>query len=359
MPNNILTKINSALNPIKLTDKLFFTKNLRLMIKSGVPLNQALESLTVQIDNVKFKQILQEIKTGVQKGEAFSLALGNFPKVFSDIFINMIKAGEESGKLDEILETLTDQIYKEHDLKSKIKGAMAYPVVIFTAMVAITGGLLVFVVPKLTAMFSESGMKLPLPTKILIALSNMLVHYFYLIIILAVVLAALFVRFRKTALGKKILHKICLHLPIFGKMIVKLNLARMSRSLSSLLKTDIPVVKSFLITADVIRNIYYQKALKDVAHALKQGANIHESLINYRGLFPQTVIQMIAVGEETGTLDEILEETAVFYEEDLNNILKNLPSLIEPILILFLGATVGAVALAIMMPIFSLSQTVN
>ncbi|MEK9166025.1 MAG: type II secretion system F family protein, partial [Patescibacteria group bacterium] len=128
MPNNILIKINSALNPIKLTDKLFFTKNLRLMIKSGVSLNEALESLTMQIDNIKFKHILQEIKTRVQKGEAFSLALSNFPKVFSEIFVNMIKAGEESGKLDEILETLADQIYKEHDLKSKVKGAMAYPI---------------------------------------------------------------------------------------------------------------------------------------------------------------------------------------------------------------------------------------
>ena len=359
MPNNILIKINSALNPIKLTDKLFFTKNLRLMIKSGVSLNEALESLTMQIDNIKFKHILQEIKTRVQKGEAFSLALSNFPKVFSEVFVNMIKAGEESGKLDEILETLADQIYKEHDLKSKVKGAMAYPIFIFTAMIAITGGLLVFVVPKLTAMFSESGMKLPLPTKILIAFSNMLVHYFYLIIILGIVLAALFIKFKKTILGKEILHKTCLCLPIFGKMAVKLNLARMSRSLSSLLKTDIPVVNSFLITAGVIRNIYYQQVLKEVAQALKQGANIHESLIQHRRLFPQTVIQMIAVGEETGTLDKILEEAALFYEEDLNNILKNLPSLLEPILILFLGATVGAVALAIMMPIFSLSETVS
>lgn len=356
MTNNVIKKINTLLAHVKLTDKLFFTKNLNLMIRSGIPIVQSLQSLLAQTENLKMKLILQDITERIQKGQALSQALLSHPKIFSDIFVNMIKAGEESGKLEDVLRTLTIQLYKEHDLKSKVKSALAYPTVVLIAMISITVGLIVFVIPKLTQMFIESGMDLPLSTRILIGLSTFVTHYFYLFIVLVVGGSVGFLKIRRTYIGQKVLHKIILKFPIFSKLAVKVNIARCTRSLSSLLRTDIPVVRSFTIVADVMGNIYYREALKDIAEQLKAGTHIHTAVSRYETLFTPTLVQMVAVGEETGKLDEILEEIAEFYEEELDTNLKNLPALLEPLLILFLGGTVGGIALAIMLPIFSFTR---
>ena len=353
---SFLDRINNAITAIKLTDKLFFTKNLGLMVRSGISLSQGLNSLAEQTENKKFRAVLQNIASLVREGKSLSESLTRHSDVFSEIFINMVQAGEESGNMEQVLKTLTNQMYKEHDLRSKVKGALAYPIVVFTAMTGITTGLVIFVVPKLTVMFSESNMKLPLPTLILLAISNMLVHYSYIVFPVFIALIILFLKARKTVRGKKLFHALTLRAPVIGKLAVKVNIARFARSLSSLLKTDIPVVQSFQITSKVLSNIYYREALEETAEKLKTGAHIHGILSGYTRLFPPTIIQMVSVGEETGKLDEILEEIANFYEEDLDTTLKNLPSLLEPILILCLGGTVGGIAIAIMLPIFSLSQ---
>lgn len=341
---------------ITLTDKLFFTKNLGLMMKSGISLASGLSVLVKQTENKKFHAVLDDLAAAVEEGKTLSEAMGRHGEVFSEIFINMIRAGEESGNLEQVLKTLTNQLYKEHDLRSKVKGALAYPIVVFTAMIGVTVGLVIFVVPKLTAMFAESNMQLPLPTVILLAVSNLFVRYSYLIFAGLIVLAIVFIKARKTVLGKKIFHAAILRAPIIGRLAVKVNVARFSRSLASLMKTDIPVVQSFQITGTVLSNIYYRQAIERTAEKLKTGAHISESLAEHARLFSPTIIQMVSVGEETGKLDEILEEVANFYEEDLDTTLKNLPSLLEPILILFLGGTVGGIAVAIMLPIFGLSQ---
>lgn len=354
--SNILQKLSLALTSVKITDKLFFIKNLYLMIKSSISLADALDSLVLQTSNQKFKLVLQDIAARIRQGESFSSSLALHPEVFPEIFVNMIKAGEESGKLEEVLVTLGEQLYKDHDLQSKVRGALAYPIVILVAMISITTGLVIFVIPKLTAMFVEANMALPLPTRILIASSNFMIHYSYIIIVVVVVAAVFFIRFRRTVTGKHVLHKILLRIPVIGKLVMKVNLARMSRTLSSLLKTDIPVVRSFTITSNVLANIYYQEALKACAEELKTGESIHSALAKFQQLFPVTILQMVAVGEQTGNLDVILTEIARFYEEDLDNNLKNLPSLLEPFLILMLGVVVGGVAIAIMLPIYSLSS---
>ena len=356
MLSDFLRQANQMLVSIKITDKLFFTKNLNLMIRSGIPLMQALDSLALQTDNIKFQEILRAIAANIKTGKSFSDSLEKFPKVFSEIFVNMIRAGEESGKLEEVLYTLGNQLYKDNDLRSKVKGALAYPVVVLSAMVLIVTGLVVFIIPRLTDMFLQAGMDLPLPTRILIGTSNFLIHYSYVVIAAVVITVVFFLRFRQTMSGKRILHKILLKMPVISKLAMKVNLARFSRTLSSLLKTDIPVVRSFLIASKVLGNIYYSTALAQVSEELKTGSSIHKALKEHGQIFPPTIIQMVAVGEETGTLDEILEEIAKFYEEDLDNTLKNLPSLVEPILILLLGVVVGGGAVAIMLPIYSLSQ---
>lgn len=356
MPS-FISKINEFLTTVKLTDKLFFTQNLSLMSRSGIPLSQALESLVKQTENKKFKAILSDLVLHIQKGEPFSEQLKAYPKVFSEIFVNMVHAGEESGKLEEILKTLTNQLRNEHELRSKVKGAVAYPTVVLIAMLGITTGLVVFIVPKLAAMFEGAGIKLPLPTRILLGLSAFAGHYSYILLAIIIFVVIVFIKFKKTHTGKLIFHLAILKAPVVGTLAKKINIARFSRSLASLLKTDIPIVKSFDIASKTLNNIYYQEALVKIGEQLKSGTSIGENLSIYSHLFPPTITQMVSVGEETGKLDEILEQIALFYEEDLDSTLKNLPALLEPILILLLGATVGGVAIAIMMPIFSLSQT--
>lgn len=356
MDNQFWKKINNSLNRVKLTDKLFFTKNLNLMVRSGIGLSEAMDSLVLQTDNPKFALVLTNIADRIREGESFSNALAEHKTVFPEIFINMVKAGEESGRLEQVLITLTEQMHKEHDLKSKVTGALAYPIVVLVAMLSITIGLIVFVIPQLTDMFVQAGMQLPLPTRILIAVSNFLIHYFYVAIILVAVLVVSFIKFKKKSSGKKIFHAILLKTPVIGKLAVKLNMARLARTLSSLLQTDIPVVRAFLITSKVLDNIYYSSALKEVSDDLQTGSGIYQALNKHKKIFPPAILQMVSVGENTGTLDEILGEVAKFYEEDLDNNLKNLPSLLEPFLILILGTVVGGVAIAIMMPIYSLSQ---
>lgn len=356
MPANFSDKMLLALTPVKLTDKLFFTKNLKLMIHASMPLTRALESLRLQTENKRLRSVLTAVHERIQKGDTFSDALRDHPRVFSEIFVNMVRAAEESGKLEEALETLALQMSKEHKLKSEIKGALAYPIVVLTVMIIVTTGLMVFVVPNLIEMLITTGVPLPLPTRILVAVSDFMVHYSYLLVIFLVASIIFFIRIRKTRAGKAVLHKIVLHMPVFGKLAQKVNLARSCRALASLLKTDIPVVESFIITSQVIANVYYKEAFLGTAEKLKKGVSIHEAINTYASLFTPTVVQMIAVGEETGTVDEILGDVALFYEEELDNNLKNLPSLLEPILILILGVTVGGIAVSIMMPIFSLTQ---
>jgi len=356
MAQSLINKINNSLTKVSLKDMLFFTNNLSLMIKSGVSVSQAIEALQKQTENAKLQAVLKDVSTRIKKGEKLSSALAKHPKVFSDIFINMIKSGEESGKLEEVLNTLSNQLHKDHDLISKIKGALAYPIVVLCATLSITSALIIFVIPKIKDLFLENELSLPLPTRILLGFSNFLINYFYLFLIFLVVAVIFFIKFKKSLLGKQILHRIILSLPILSKLSVKINLARISRSLSSLLRTDIPVLKSFLVTSKVVKNVYYKKSLEQAAEKIKHGSSIHEALKAQGDLFPATMLQIVSVGEDTGSLDEILDEMAKFYEEDLDNTLNNLPSLIEPFLVLFLGVVVGGIALSIMMPIFNLTK---
>lgn len=354
---SLFEKLYNLIYRVKLTDKLFFAQNLTLMIKSGVPLARGLSILAKQTENKKFKKIITDIGHRVEKGQLLSKSLEMHPQIFSAIFINMVKAGEESGRLDEILKELTLQMRKEHELLSKVKGALIYPIVVVAAMVSIVSGMMIFVIPKLTAMFTEAGVELPLPTKILIIASNFLSRQLILVLIVLAAAVILFLKFKKTTAGKQILHKFILRSPILGTIALKINLARFARNLASLLKTDIPIVVSFEITATLLSNVYYKNALKIGAQKIVKGETIGASLADYNKLFPPVISQMILIGEETGKLDEVLADLANFYEEDLDNIFKNLPSIIEPILLICLGVIVGGIAIAIMMPIYSLSRT--
>jgi len=244
---------------------------------------------------------------------------------------------------------------KDHELMSKIKGAMMYPAVIFVVMIAVMVAMMVFIIPNLTSIFIELKAQLPLPTRMVMWLSDFLIHQGIWVAILLAVMLVIFRYFTKrTVSGRKYWHGFLLKLPIFGNIIKKINLARFSRTISALLKTDIPIVQSFEITARVVGNYHYQQTLLEASVQVKKGLSIAETFVKYPKLYPPIINQMIKVGEETGTLDNILLTIAQFYEEDVENISKNLSSIIEPVLIVFLAGGVGTVAVSVMMPMLDL-----
>ena len=338
--------------------KIFFTQNLSIMVKTGFPLAQALRTLAMQTDNKPFKKIIEEIQHDVESGISFSNALEKHPRVFSELFVNMIAAGEVSGKLDEILITLTNQMKKDHKLISKVRAAMMYPAVIVVAMLGIGTIMMMTVIPQLTGIFTESGAELPLPTKILVGASDILVNQGIFLLAGLGLLGYGFLRFKKTKKGKFYLHKIILSIPLFSGIIKKINIARFTRTLSSLLKTDIPIVQTLQIISKTLGNVHYKNIILEASDKVKKGISIVKTLEDQPKLFAPIVTQMINIGEESGTLDSISEEIANFYEESVDQTMDGLSSIIEPILMLAMGGVVAVVALAVLMPMYGLVETI-
>jgi len=346
------------LQTVSLKDKIFFIQNLKVMIKGGLSLGRSLDSISLQISNSYFRKVLIGVSTSVQAGTSFAKSLENYPKVFDDLFVNMIKSGELSGNLEDVLEKLHIQMKRDHDLLSKVKGAMVYPAVVLVAMFGIGTAMMILVVPKLITVFEEFDADLPMATKMLIAISKFITNNGLLVLVGSVIFVIVFVKYYKSKVGIKVFHKIFLKLPVFSGIVKKINLARFCRTTSSLLKTDIAIVQSLEITSMVVGNYYYKKALQDAAKKITKGLQINKVLSAYPKLFSPTVLQMLKVGEESGSVDTTLDEVAQFYEEEVNQIMETLPSIIEPVLILILGLGVGAMAVAIIMPMYSLGQNI-
>ncbi|MFH1582779.1 MAG: type II secretion system F family protein [Candidatus Falkowbacteria bacterium] len=358
---NIMGAINGFLakfSSIPISEKLFFVQHLSIMLKAGISLSVALKTLGKQTSNKRFASIINDVSKNVEKGVSFTASLKPHEKIFGQLFVSMIESGEISGKLEEVLKRLYIQFKKNHELVSKVKGALTYPAVILVAMTGIGIFMMIVVVPKITAMFKDFNAELPLVTKLLIKFSDSLVAYGLLYLIGAVIFIITLVQLGKTSRGKYIFHGLLLKLPIFSPIIKKINLARFARTISSLLKTDIMIIKSFQITANVLGNVYYRDALNEMSNKIKKGGTINEVISNYPNLFTPVVTQMIAVGEETGELDYILEELAEFYEGEIDQIMNNLPAIIEPVLILLLGLVVGGMAVAVIMPMYSLTSAI-
>jgi type IV pilus assembly protein PilC len=339
---------------VSLTEKLFFTRNLLMMISAALSLPKAIEILSNQTKNKKFKLALIEIKEEIQKGKSFSDSIAKYPEIFSEIYQGMIKVGEESGTLEDVLKTLTTQMEREHDLKSKIKGAMIYPAVVVSAMIGIGILMLIMVIPKLAETFKELNVELPATTRFVISLAEFLSQRWYLLLSFLI----FFVFFFRWALRQKNIKRafdsLTLKIPVLSSIIKKLNCAYTSRTLSSLISAGVPIVSALEITSRALGNEYYKKALLDSSEKVKKGEKMSEALISYSKFYPETFIQMIAVGEETGQTAQILAKLADFYEEEVSNAAKNLSSLIEPILILIIGVVIGFFAVAMIQPMYSM-----
>jgi type IV pilus assembly protein PilC len=343
---------------VSLTEKLMFTRNLQVMITSGLSLPKALRILSEQSKSKKFKAILLKIEENITKGKNFSDSLEEFPEVFSDLFQNMIKIGEETGGMDNVLKLLSRQIEKEHDLKSKITGAMIYPAVIICTMIAIGILMLVMVVPILAKTFEELKVDLPLTTRIVMGLGNFLAQNWLACIIGLVAAVLLFGIIIKTKRGKKIIDYISLKIPVISPLVKKTNSAYTVRTLSSLIASGVPIVRSLEIVSGTLGNVYYKTAILDAAERVRKGEKLSSALSSYTDIYPSLVLQMMEVGEETGETSGILAKLADFFEEDIANATKNLASIIEPFLMLIIGIVIGFFAVSMVQPMYTMLDAI-
>ncbi|MEO5356406.1 MAG: type II secretion system F family protein [Nitrospirae bacterium YQR-1] len=335
-------------------DLVVFTRQFSTMIDAGLPLVQALDILSEQSENPFFKNIIREMKLEVEGGATFSDALKKHPKVFDELYANMVQAGETGGILDTVLQRLADYIEKSMRLKKKVKGAMTYPIVIISIAVICIGVIMVFVVPTFAKMFATLGGTLPAPTRVIIALSGFIAGWGGVMIVVVVV-AAVFVykQIRSTDKGKYVTDQILLKLPIFGILIRKVAVAKFTRTLGTLISSGVPILEGLENTAKTSGNKVVERTIYTVRSAVTEGLALSDPL-SKAGVFPPMVTSMIAIGESTGALDAMLSKIADFYDEEVDNTVSNLTALMEPLMIVFLGGTVGFTVVAMYLPIFKM-----
>ncbi len=338
---------------VSLVDRMVFARNLSVMIGAGLPLVKSLEALEAQSSNPRLKSIIREVRDSVLKGRSLAESLKPHERVFGLLFVNMIESGEISGNLEKVLKLLARQMRKDHDLRQKVRGALIYPAIIVFALVLVGALMMIYVVPTLTQTFRELGISLPITTQLIIATSELLLNYGLFVFGGAVLAALLAWRIIKTPAGKSLFDRIVLRLPIFGPLLQKFNSARFSRTLASLISSGIPIVKSLEVTANVLGNTHFRQATSRAAAGIQQGRKLAEILAERNDLFPPVVTQMVSVGEETGTLSRMLLRLALFYEEEVSEITRNLSSVIEPVLMIVIGAVVGFFAISMIQPIYS------
>lgn len=354
---DINIKLPKFLRRVSATDKMLFTRHLGIMLKAGLSFSRALTVLCEQTSNGYFKEILQTVQDDVQKGVSLGDALEKHPKVFDELFVNMIKVGETGGNLEEVLDLLYMQIKKSNELKSRVRGAMMYPAVIILAMSIVGILMMVFVLPSILAIFNDMDVELPLPTKILIFISNIIQTQGLLLLIGAIVFFTLFGMIMRTAKGKRALDFVMLHLPAIKGIVAKINMAKFCRTLSSMIASGVSIVKALEIVSRTLGNSYYRESIIKASISVQKGMTLSEFFSQTHKLYYPMMIHMIEVGEETGTLEETLKQVAEFYEDDVEQVTENMSTIIEPVLMLVIGAAVGVFAVAIIQPMYSIMGT--
>ncbi|MFA6269693.1 MAG: type II secretion system F family protein [Candidatus Paceibacterota bacterium] len=353
-------KIFSFRKKIKSQEVITFAKNLAVMIDAGLAISRALSILIKQSRNKKLIVVLENVNASINGGETLSKSLEAYPDIFSSLFVSMVKAGEESGKLSYSLKIVADQLEKSQNLSKKIKGAMIYPAVIISVMLIIGVIAMVYMVPTLTETFKGLNIQLPLPTRIIIAISDFLRINFILTIGSVLVLVFGFISGLKTQRGKDILDYLTLHAPMIKGMAKEVNAARTARTLSSLISSGVGIVSSIGITSEVIQNHYFKNLLNEAAKQVETGELLSVSLSNSKSnLYPIFVSEMLSVGEETGKMTEMLDNIATYYETELDQKTKDLSTIIEPVLMVLIGIAVGVFAVAMMLPTYSLVDAIQ
>jgi general secretion pathway protein F len=347
--------VSKLLNRVKVRDVAIMTRQLSSLLNAGIPLVESIEALTEQLENAKLKAILTEVREEVVAGGKLSDSLGKHPAIFGNLYVNMINAGEASGALDVVLMRLADFTEGQAALRSKVIGAMVYPVIMTVVGVALLSMLLVYVVPKVTKIFEDMNEALPLPTRVLMAVSGMLQHYWYLIL-LGIPVAILAIRkLMRTPKGRAWWDAKSLKIPLFGKLQLMIIVSRFARTLATLLASGVPLIQAMDITRNLVTNTKLRKVIEDTRDAVREGDNMADPLMR-SGQFPPIVTRMIAVGERTGGLEKMLERVADNYDTEVDTTVSTLTTILEPVMILVMAGVVSFVVMSILLPILKMNQ---
>ncbi|HVP39903.1 MAG TPA: type II secretion system F family protein [Candidatus Saccharimonadales bacterium] len=342
---------------VSVKDLAIFTRQFATMIGAGLPLVQCLDILSKQTESAGFRAVITEVMHDVEAGSTLADALGKHRRVFDDLFVNMVHAGEAGGVLDEILLRLATYIEKANALIRKVKGALTYPAVVLTVALGATVFMLMFIIPTFAKLFLDFGGELPLPTKVVMGLSNFLRHFWWALLAGVIGASIAFQRYYSTEAGRTMVDRITLKLPILGDVILKGGVARFTRTLGTLIASGVPILTGLEITAKTAGNKILQMAIDATRTSIREGETIAAPL-RASGVFPPMVVQMIAVGEQTGALDQMLSKIASFYEEEVDAAVETLTSVIEPVMIVIMGTIVGGMLIAMYLPMFKLINVV-
>jgi len=355
---DLLDSINFLKKRVKQKDLVLFSRQLSTLIGAGVPIVQGLTILVEQIENPAFKKVITSVREDIESGTSITEALSRHPTVFGELYVNMVKAGELGGILDIILERLSAYQESAAALRGKIRAAMIYPAVIALVAGGVTTFLMVVVVPMFVKIFQQVGAELPLPTQILLAVSNFLKRYLVFLIIGLIAFVVGLRQYYKTEAGSMYIDTLLLRLPLFGPLLRKVAVAKFTRTFGTLVKSGVPILQALETVAKTSGNRVVEKAVLAAKDAIREGERISDPL-KASGVFPPMVTQMISVGEETGNLDAMLSKIAEFYEQEVDAAVSGLTSLIEPVVVVFMGVIIGAIAVAMYMPMFQLGAIVG
>ena len=343
---------------VKVKDLALFTRQFATMISAGLPLIQCLEVLSHQMEHPDLKLVVKQVTQRIEGGATLAESMAEHPKVFNELFVSMVEAGETGGILDTILERLATHLEKMDALIRKVKGAMTYPLVVFSVSMGATAFMLLFLIPRFAAMFSDFGGELPLPTKIVMGASNALKSYGWLMAIIIVAGVILLKRYRATPKGARVVDRFLLKIPVVGQVTRKGSVSRFSRTLSTLLASGVPLLDGLNVTARAAGNVIVSDAVEVIKNSVTGGSTLAEPMRQV-GVFPPMVTQMVSVGEETGRLDEMLTKLADFYDDEVDAAVESLTAVIEPVMIVVMGLVVGGMLIAMYLPMFKLISVVS
>jgi type IV pilus assembly protein PilC len=357
-PKDLFATVTFLQPAVKQRDVILFARQFSTMIDAGLPIIQCLDILYSQQANATFKKMLKEIKESVEGGATLAEALKKFPKQFDNLFVNMIAAGEAGGILDAILRRLAAYMEKAAKLKAQVKGAMTYPVVTLIIAVLVLAVILVFVIPVFEEMFADFGGELPMPTQVVVAMSDMVKSKIIYIVVGLVLFIIAFKKFYGTEKGREFVDKMLLKVPVFGDLLRKVAVAKFTRTMGTMLASGVAILEALDIVAKTAGNKTVEKAVYNVRKGISEGRTMADPLAQ-SGVFPSMVCQMISVGESTGALDAMLEKIADFYDEEVDQAVENLTALIEPFMLVFLGVTIGGLVIAMYLPIFKMAGAIS
>ena len=357
-PKDLLENVSFLQPKVKQNDVILFCRQFSTMIDAGLPIIQCLDILHSQQENPTFKKMLKSIKENVESGSTLAEALKAYPKQFDDLFVNMVHAGEMGGILDTILRRLSSYMEKAANLKRKVKGAMTYPIVTLLIAVVVLAVILIFVIPVFEEMFADFGSELPVPTQIVVAMSDFAKANFLYVIVALVLFGFAFRRFYRTEKGRAVVDRTVLRLPVFGDLLRKVAVAKFTRTMGTMLASGVAILEALDIVGKTAGNKTIEEAIMKTRTGISEGRTMADPLTE-SGVFPSMVCQMISVGEATGALDAMLGKIADFYDEEVDQSVENLTALIEPFMLVFLGVTIGGLVVAMYLPIFKMAGAIS